>query len=95
MQPRQSCGFITGGGLAFPARPRIDDLTLPARVLIAEAAEPGNHRQSAFFERAVLAVFAEITAEIAQCAPRTFGSSRQTWVSQVDGCENSHHENNA
>src|SRR5262249_22648068 len=47
-------------------------LALPARVWITEATEPGDDRFPARFERAELAVFAQVAAEIAQRAPGTF-----------------------
>ena len=56
--------------LTSPVRPSRDDVPLPARVRVTEAAVPGNDGHAAFFKSAELTVFGEV-AEIAERTPGT------------------------
>ena len=81
--------------LTFAAWPCLDDVTLPTRVRIAEAAEPGNDRHPALFERPILAIFGQIAAKIEQRTPRTFASSCRARIGQLDRYKDSDRQNNA
>jgi len=81
--------------LTFAARPCLDDVTLPSRVRIAKAPEPGNDRQPALFKRAILAIFRQIAAKIEQRTPRTFDGACRARIGQLDRCKNSNHQNYA
>src|SRR5207253_1817044 len=78
---------VLAPGLAFTLRPRSDDFALPARIRIAEAAEPGDDRHAALLKSAVLAVFGNIAAEIAEGTPGPFVRACRAWLRELNGGE--------